>query len=125
MSVSFHSLNRVQFSKKDRAKLLSNAGIIRNRMKIDAAITNAKAVVTIQNGSEFDSFGEYIWGFALKSRPKRKSGCAAPVKSAEAELMSKDLKKRGFRFVGPTICYAFMQMVGIVNDHIEGCWKCN
>lgn len=103
--------------------LMQNEGIIRNRLKIEAARTNAKAFLAVQK--EFGSFDQYIWQFTdykvLKN--KRKSLKELPAKTAESDAMSKDLKKRGFKFVGSTICYAFMQAVGMVNDHTVDCFR--
>jgi DNA-3-methyladenine glycosylase I len=102
-------------------QLLANEGIVRNRLKISAAIDNAKAFLAVQK--EFGSFDAFIWQF-VGGRPKinkRKSLKEIPPQTPESEAMSKDLKKRGFRFVGPTICYAFMQATGMVNDHLTNC----
>ena len=108
----------------DVARLLADEGIIRNRLKIHAAVTNAQRFMAIQQ--EFGSFDAYIWGFT-NGRTLRRSGVVTmediPATTVESEAMSKDLKRRGFRFVGPTICYAFMQAVGIVNDHATGCFR--
>jgi len=104
-------------------ELLQNPGIIRNQLKIRAAVANAKAFLEVQE--EFGSFDAYIWGF-VDHKPiinRWKSMREIPDKTAEAEAMSKDLKKRGFKFVGPTICYAFMQAVGMVNDHTVDCFR--
>lgn len=104
-------------------ELMNNPGIIRNRRKITSAITNAKAVLEIQK--EFGSFDSYIWQF-VDGKPienEWKSMEDLPSFTAESEKMSKDLKKRGFKFVGPTICYAFMQAVGMVNDHVMDCFR--
>ncbi|MEE9442408.1 MAG: DNA-3-methyladenine glycosylase I [candidate division Zixibacteria bacterium] len=104
-------------------KLMNDASIIRNRMKIKAAISGAIAYLKIQN--EFDSFHKYIWQF-VGGKPivnKWKTLNEIPVFTPEAEVMSKDLKKRGFNFVGPTICYAFMQATGMVNDHTIDCFR--
>jgi DNA-3-methyladenine glycosylase I len=104
-------------------KLLANEGIIRNRLKIRAAITNAQLFLDVQR--EFGSFDKYIWGF-VNSRPidgKRASMKEIPAVTAEAERMSIDLKKRGFKFVGPTICYAHMQACGMANDHQVDCFR--
>lgn len=101
--------------------LLANEGIVRNRLKISASIDNAKAFLAIQK--EFGSFDAYIWQF-VGGKPKInkwKSLKEIPPQTPESEAMSKDLKKRGFRFVGPTICYAFMQATGMVNDHLTNC----
>ena len=106
-------------------QLLSNPGIIRNKLKIEAAVLNARAFLSIQN--EFGSFDAYIWQFVggrtLKNRWKTLS--EVPAYSDESKAMSNDLKKRGFKFVGPTICYAFMQAAGMVNDHIMDCFRYN
>ena len=107
------------------AELLSDAGIVRNRQKIASAIENARALAPVQK--EFGSFAAYLWGF-VGDEPI-KNGWASlvqiPAKTGESEAMGKDLRKRGFKFVGPTICYAFMQAVGMVNDHIVSCprWR--
>lgn len=103
------------------AKLLANEGIVRNRAKINAAVDNAQAFLQVQQ--EFGSFDKYIWGF-VGGKPKvnkRRSMSQIPPETAESQAMSKDLKQRGFRFVGPTICYAFMQATGMVNDHLVDC----
>jgi len=103
--------------------LLADAGIIRNRMKIEATIMNARAFLIVQR--EFGSFDRYIWQ-SVGGRPKRNKWRALrqlPARSAESDAMSKDLKERGFRFVGSTICYAFMQAAGMVNDHLVGCFR--
>ncbi len=113
----------VGFDESKVAELLKNPGIVRNRLKINAAVQNAKALLAVQD--EFGSFDKYIWGF-VGGEPKvntRKSLGEIPAQTAESEAMSKDLKKRGFRFVGPTICYAFMQAVGMVNDHVVHCFR--
>ena len=103
--------------------LLANPGIIRNRLKIEAAIANASAFIEVQQ--EFGSFDDYIWRF-VDGRPLRnrwKSVAEIPAKTRLSEVMSKELKGRGFKFVGPTICYAFMQATGLVNDHVIGCFR--
>ncbi|MGH8622213.1 MAG: DNA-3-methyladenine glycosylase I [Burkholderiales bacterium] len=103
--------------------LCMDAGIIRNRKKIEAAIQNAQAFLAIQEA--FDSFDAYIWRF-VDGKPKQNAWRAVtelPAQSPESEALSRDLKKRGFRFVGPTICYAHMQATGLVNDHIVGCFR--
>jgi DNA-3-methyladenine glycosylase I len=111
------------YGEDEIAQLLGNTGIIRNRLKIGSAVTNARAVLAIQK--EFGSFDSYIWRFAggqtIQNRWVRLSDI--PAKTLVAETMSKDLKKRGFSFVGPTICYAFMQAVGMVNDHTVDCFR--
>ena len=103
-------------------KLLADAGIVRNRLKIEATISNAKAFLAVQK--EFGTFDKYIWGF-VGGRPKRNTWRTikdVPPATTESDIMSKDLKLRGFRFVGSTICYAFMQATGMVNDHVAGCF---
>jgi len=105
------------------AELLSNPGIVRNRLKINAAIQNARALLEIQR--EFGSFDKYIWKF-VGGQPKQnawKPLQEIPARTPESDAMSKDLKKRGFSFVGSTICYAFMQAVGMVNDHVLACYR--
>ena len=103
--------------------LMSNEGIVRNRLKVFSAVKNAKAFLEIQR--EFGSFDRYIWQF-VGGKPlvnARSSLKEVPARTAESDAMSKDLKKRGFTFVGSTICYAFMQAVGMVNDHLTGCFR--
>jgi len=110
------------YDEKKIDELMNNEGIIRNRRKILASISNAKAVLKIQK--EFGSFDKYIWQF-VGGKPIQNNWKTIediPAFTTESQAMSKDLKKRGFKFVGPTICYAFMQAVGLVNDHIEGCF---
>jgi DNA-3-methyladenine glycosylase I len=102
-------------------KLLGDAGIIRNRLKVDAAVRNARAFLEIQK--EFGSFDKYVWRFVEGRTIKRKRGVALQATTTESDLMSKDLKQRGFKFVGSTICYSFMQAVGMVNDHEPGCFR--
>jgi len=104
-------------------ELLSNKGIVRNRLKIEAAIQNAKAFLALQK--EFGSFDAYIWQF-VGGKPKKnawKTAKEIPSKTVESDTMSRDLIKRGFKFVGSTICYAFMQAVGMVNDHTVDCFR--
>jgi DNA-3-methyladenine glycosylase I len=106
-------------------ELLANAGIVRNRLKISATIGNAKAFLAVR--AEFGSFDRYIWGF-VGGEPKInrwRSSQRLPAMTAESDAMSKDLKRRGFRFVGSTICYAFMQATGMVNDHALDCFRYN
>jgi len=103
--------------------LMANEGIVRNRLKILAAIKNAKAFLEVQK--EFGAFDSYVWNF-VGGKPKvnaRTSLGQIPARTAESDAMSKDLKKRGFTFVGSTICYAFMQAVGMVNDHLVTCFR--
>lgn len=117
-------INKIaKYSDKDIEKLLKNEGIIRNRLKVNSVVKNAKA--TLKVIEEFGSLDSYIWGFVY-GKPilnKFKSISEVPAQSAISQKMSKDLKKRGFSFVGPTICYAFMQAVGMVNDHTADCFK--
>jgi DNA-3-methyladenine glycosylase I len=100
---SFDPRKVVRFDSRKKNSLMKDAGIVRNRLKIESTVTNAKAFLAVQK--EFGSFDAYIWRFK------------------DAQAMSKDLLKRGFRFVGPTICYAFMQAVGMVNDHAKDCFR--
>ncbi len=105
------------------AALMQNAGIVRNRMKIEAFIANARAYLAVR--AEFGSFDAYIWRF-VDGQPIMNAWSdihQVPASTPAAEAMSKDLKKRGFKFVGPTICYAFMQAVGLVNDHTVDCFR--
>jgi DNA-3-methyladenine glycosylase I len=103
--------------------LLADPGIIRNRLKISSTISNARAFLDVQR--EFGSFDAYIWRFTggKPLRPTRRGPKDVPASTAESDAMSKDLKKRGFRFVGSTICYAFMQATGMVNDHLRTCFR--
>jgi DNA-3-methyladenine glycosylase I len=102
---------------------LQDPGIVRNAQKVDSAIGNARALLTVQ--SEFGSFRAYVWQF-VDGAPKRnawRSVRQIPAQTPESAHMSADMKRRGFTFVGPTICYAFMQAVGMVNDHLVGCFR--
>jgi DNA-3-methyladenine glycosylase I len=112
-----------RYGQQKQAALLSNAGIVRNRLKIASAIDNAKAFLTVQD--EFGSFDEYLWRF-VDGHPIQnawKSTGDVPASTSVSDAMSRDLKKRGFRFVGSTICYAYMQATGMVNDHLVGCFR--
>jgi DNA-3-methyladenine glycosylase I len=112
-----------RYDKKKVRELLKDAGIIRNRLKIAATISNAQAFLKVQK--EFGSFDAYIWQF-VGGKPKQnawKTHSRLPAKTPESDAMSKDLQKRGFRFVGSTICYAFMQATGMVNDHLVSCFR--
>ena len=112
-----------KYGEKKRQALLANPGIVRNRLKIDAAIQNAQAFLA--TAQEFGSFDRYIWGF-IGGRPKQNAWASikeVPARTAESDAMSADLKQRGFKFVGSTICYAFMQAVGMVNDHVVDCFR--
>jgi DNA-3-methyladenine glycosylase I len=124
--MAFDGFNPAKLAQYDREKLgelLSNNGIVRNRLKIEGAISNARCFLKAQK--EFGSFDRYIWQF-VSFRPiknQRRFLKEIPAKTPESEAMSKALVKRGFRFVGPTICYAFMQAVGMVNDHLTSCFR--
>ena len=111
-------------ARKVRA-LLADPGIIRNRLKISATISNAHACLAVQR--EFGSFDAYLWQFTGgKTKQRAPRGPKnVPARTAESDAMSKDLKKRGFRFAGSTICYALMQATGMVNDHVRGCFRCD
>ncbi|MBX3193323.1 MAG: DNA-3-methyladenine glycosylase I [Labilithrix sp.] len=112
-----------RFDAKKQAALMKDEGIVRNRLKIASTVTNARAFLDVQK--EHGSFDAYIWSFVggrpLKSR--RRALREVPARTAESDAMSKDLKKRGFRFVGSTICYAFMQACGLVDDHVATCFR--
>ena len=112
-----------EYSENDISMLLTDSGIIRNRLKISATITNARAFLQLQK--EFGSFDNYIWQF-VNGKPIRNSWkkiTDIPSSTPESDAMSKDFQKRGFKFVGTTICYAFMQAVGMVNDHVVDCFR--
>jgi DNA-3-methyladenine glycosylase I len=116
--------NRIaRYTPKKTEILMKDQGIIRNRLKIESTISNAKAFITLQK--DFESFDEYIWKFTGGTTKinRWKKLSEIPSTSAESDAMSKDLKKRGFRFVGSTICYSFMQAAGMVNDHLVGCYR--
>jgi DNA-3-methyladenine glycosylase I len=112
-----------RYSDKKIAKLLANPGIIRNRLKVNSAVVNAKLFLDVQ--SDWGSFSNYVWHF-VDNKPlknKRKSLKDIPARTDISDRMSKDLKKRGFKFIGSTICYAFMQAVGMVDDHTTDCFR--
>ena len=123
---AFDGFDPERIARYDRRKvkqLLADAGIVRNRLKIASAIENAKAFLRVQE--EFGSFDRYIWQF-VGGKPRVngwKSMTRIPARTPESDAMSKDLKRRGFNFVGSTICYAFMQAVGMVNDHAADCFR--
>jgi DNA-3-methyladenine glycosylase I len=123
---AFSGFNPARVSKYDSKKmkeLLANDGIVRNKLKIASAIENARAFLAVQK--EFGSFDAYIWTF-IGGKPKQnrlRTVKDLAARTPESDAMSKDLLKRGFRFVGPTICYAFMQAVGMVNDHLTSCFR--
>lgn len=118
----FNPAKVARFDARKRAALLKDPRIIRNRLKIDSAVTNARAFLAIQQ--EFGSFDEYVWRFVdrVAKQRRRTSLRAIPASTAESDALSKDLKRRGFRFVGSTIIYAYMQAVGMVNDHTARCF---
>lgn len=112
-----------RFTTKRIEKILLDPGIVRNRLKVNSAVSNARAFLEVQD--EFDGFANYIWQF-VGGKPKQnrlKSNADMPATSPESDAMSKDMKKRGFKFVGSTIMYAHMQATGLVNDHIVGCFR--
>lgn len=120
---SFNVKKIANYNLRKMNSLLGNAGIIRNKLKIAATIQNAQAFLAIQK--ELGSFDAYIWQFVNNKQIQHalKRVSEYPAKTKESEIMSKDLLKRGFKFVGPTICYAFMQAVGMVNDHQLRCFR--
>ncbi|MFZ5754076.1 MAG: DNA-3-methyladenine glycosylase I [Bacillota bacterium] len=120
---NFDAVKIANYDEKKKEELLRDPGIIRNRRKIEGAIDNARAFLKVQE--EFSSFSQYIWGF-VGGKPRVNhwtSHGEIPAQTAESQAMSRDLRKRGFKFVGPTICYAFMQAVGMVNDHTVDCFR--
>ena len=120
---NFEAAKIARYGARQKERLLANSGIIRNRLKVEAAVANAQAFFVVQK--EFGSFRYYIWQF-LNHIPlvnRWANPGQVPAETAESKAMSRDLKKRGFRFVGPTICYAFMQAVGMVNDHVLECFR--
>ena len=120
---NFDPAKVARFDAKRIGKLLTDPGIVRNRLKVAGAVRNAKAFLAVQE--EFDSFDAYVWRF-VGGQPlvnRRKSMKEVPARTTESDAMSKDLLKRGFTFVGSTICYAFMQAVGMVNDHQVDCFR--
>jgi DNA-3-methyladenine glycosylase I len=120
---NFDAARIARYGEAKVQKLLADPGIVRNKLKVRGAIRNAKATLAVQK--EFGSLDAYLWGFVdgkpLVNRPRTKR--EVPVSTARSDAMSKDLKKRGFTFVGTTICYAFMQAVGMVDDHVHECFK--
>ncbi len=119
----FDPVKVARFTDKRVAKLLENPAIVRNRLKVTSAVTNAKAFLKVQK--EFGTFGDYIWDFVggkpIQNRFRKDSDI--PATSPESDALSKDLKQRGFKFVGSTIIYAHMQATGLVNDHVTGCFR--
>ncbi|MBK8944793.1 MAG: DNA-3-methyladenine glycosylase I [Ignavibacteriae bacterium] len=120
---NFDAEKIVKYSDKKIEKILQDAGIVRNKLKVNAVVTNAKVFLKVQK--EFGSFDKYIWQF-VNGKPilnNFKSLKEVPPKTEISDIMSKDLKKQGFKFIGSTICYAFMQAVGMVNDHTIDCFR--
>ena len=120
---NFDPAKIARYSEAKCSKLLENEGIIRNRLKIASAVANAKAFLNVQK--EFGSFDSYVWSF-VNGKPidgERKLFTEVPAKSEVSDALSKDLKQRGFNFVGSTIMYAFMQATGMVNDHLSSCFR--
>jgi len=112
-----------RYSERKLAQLLADPGIVRNRLKVHGAVKNAQAFLAVQR--EFGSFDAYVWRW-VGGAPRHnawKSLREIPARTAESDALSKDLKKRGFTFVGSTICYAFLQATGLVNDHVVGCFR--
>jgi DNA-3-methyladenine glycosylase I len=112
-----------KYGARDRARLLANPGIVRNRSKVAASIVNAQLFLEVQR--ELGSFDRYLWSFVGGSsiQGKRRTPKEVPARTSESDALSKDLMRRGFKFVGSTICYALMQAVGMVNDHTEDCFR--
>jgi len=120
---NFEPQKVARYSPAKIARLLADPGIIRNRLKIAAAVTNARQFLEVQG--EFGTFDRYIWQF-VDGQPRRnrwRSHGQVPAHTPQSDAMSKDLRRRGFKFVGSTICYAFMQAAGMVNDHLTGCFR--
>ncbi|MEK7530047.1 MAG: DNA-3-methyladenine glycosylase I, partial [Patescibacteria group bacterium] len=120
---NFDAAKIARYDARRKQKLLQNEGIVRNRAKVEASVLNARAFLAVQK--EFGSFDAYIWQF-VGNKPKVnacKSLREVPMHTLESDAISKDLKKRGFKFVGTTICYAFMQAMGMVNDHTVDCFR--
>jgi DNA-3-methyladenine glycosylase I len=117
----FNPKKVARYDERKIASLLKDEGIIRNRLKVNATVTNAKAFLEVQR--EFGSFDEYVWRFVNGKPLRRKPGQSLAPHTEVSDALSKDLIKRGFRFVGSTICYSFMQAVGMVNDHDSKCFR--
>ncbi len=123
---AFHGFDAERVARYDRrkvAQLLRNPGIVRNRLKIASTVQNAREFLRVRE--EYGSFDRYVWQF-VDGRPKvnlRNARNPVPARTEESDALSRDLKKRGFNFVGSTICYAFMQAVGMVDDHVVGCFR--
>jgi DNA-3-methyladenine glycosylase I len=117
----FEAARIARYDQKRIARLLSDEGIIRNRLKVAAAIQNAKAFLQVQK--EFGSFDKYVWSFVQGKPSRRDRGASLPATTPDSDKLSRDLRARGFKFVGSTICYSFMQAVGMVNDHDPKCFR--
>jgi DNA-3-methyladenine glycosylase I len=119
----FHPARVAAYGARDVRRLMNDAGIVRHRGKIEAAIVNARRVLAVQQ--EFGSFAAYVWSFAPPPSGAPRNRAAIPTATTESRALARDLKARGFRFVGPTTVYAFMQSMGLVNDHLCGCpaWR--
>ena len=118
---NFEPVRVARYTERKTEKLLSNPGIIRNRLKVASAIQNARAFLDVTK--EFGSFDAYVWRFVNGSPKRRRASQPVPAYTPESVALSKDLLRRGFKFVGPTICYAFMQAVGMVQDHDPKCFR--
>jgi DNA-3-methyladenine glycosylase I len=119
----FDPVKVARYGRRDISRLLANPGIVRNRLKVESAVQNAQAFLRVQN--EFGSFQTYVWTF-VGGQPRLngwRTLSQIPVRTLESDAMSGDLRRRGFNFVGSTICYAFMQATGMVNDHTVGCFR--
>jgi DNA-3-methyladenine glycosylase I len=120
---NFNAARVARFTPSRVERLMQNEGIVRNRLKIESAVTNARAFLAVQK--EFGSFDRYLWRF-VGGAPRQnawRTPRRIPVRTPESDALSKDLQRRGFRFAGSTICYAFMQAVGMVNDHLVSCYR--
>jgi DNA-3-methyladenine glycosylase I len=122
--LNFDAEAMARFKTRDFARLMGDPGIVRNRLKIESSALNARAFLAVRD--EVGSFGKFVWSFTggvTLRDPAGMDRTRVRAKSAESDAMSKELLRRGFKFVGSTICYAFMQASGMVDDHVEGCWK--
>ena len=118
---AFHGFDPVKVARmKNLSRLMQDEGIVRNRLKIESTVTNARAFLAVQK--EFGSFDAYVWRF-VGGKPIVRRGGRIPARTPESDALSKDLLKRGFKFVGSTICYAFMQAVGMADDHVKACFR--
>ena len=120
---TFDPARVARYDSRKVERLLRDPGIVRNRLKVESTVSNAKRVLEVQE--QLGSFDAYVWEFVggtPRDGQRRRMG-DLPAETVESKAMSKDLKRRGFRFVGPTVCYAFMQAAGLVNDHVKGCFR--